>query len=161
MLVAKVRVKGGPLHSKLLIFLIITGLVNGMTSIVKELRAPCRIKGRQIWTQALSSLVSLWTHSVPRHSVIVTEITQQGRSQSPPPPTLTISAYSYKSPMTDHTCTREPKSPSELSQKSLRPGQTSRWAESTQCSPRRACTSAQRARAQHLHVTQHRGWVTD
>lgn len=37
MLVAKVRVKGDPLHSKLLIFLIITGLVNGMTNIVKEL----------------------------------------------------------------------------------------------------------------------------
>lgn len=110
MLVAKVRVKGDSLFSKLLIFLIITGLVSGMTNIVKELLSQLKVGkfGRQIRTQALSSLVSLSMHSVPRPSVKVTEITQQGRSRSRPPPTLTTFAYSYKSPKIDHTCTREP-----------------------------------------------------
>lgn len=148
MLVAKVHVKGYPSLPKLLIFLITTGPVKGMTNIAKELlRAPWSIKGRQIWTQGLSSLVSPSTHFVPlrkRHLATVTEITQQGRSQSAPPLTRTISACSYRSHKTDHTYTREPKSPSEHSQRRPAQAQTSRWTELTQCSLRRTCTSAHR-----------------
>lgn len=55
MLVAKLRVKGCLLLSKLLIFFITIGLANGMTNTVKALlHAPGRTKGRPIWTPALS-----------------------------------------------------------------------------------------------------------